>query len=30
MIELSLPQRVAKTVGGGWGCFFYWDAFGIE
>jgi len=22
MVELPLPQRVEKTAGGGWGCFF--------
>ena len=29
IIELSLPQRVAKTAGG-LGLSFHWDAFGIE
>ena len=30
MTEMLLPQRGAKTVGGGWDCLFYWDVFGIK
>jgi len=26
----SVSHRVAKTVGGEWNCFFYWDAFDIK